>query len=317
MKVLIIGCGAVGVSIAASLSECGVQTDLIARGRTAEAIRRGGIERRGIFQPVTIPAERLQVFESARESGSGYDFIIVSSKTTGNPEIASDLESRARDILAPGGLLVLFQNGFGNERYFLHTFNSSAICLASFAIGFQRPQPNISEVTVFSSPVQIGRLGGGTPENAKKLAEAVDRGGIPCAVTEEIGKTVWAKLLYNCSLNPLSAILHVNYGGLVTSDSSVWLVKAIIDETFAVMRAAGYETFWKDADSYKKEFFERILPPTFEHRSSTLQDMERKIPTEIDSLNGAVTRLGKENNVPVPVNETIVRLVKAAEGLYH
>ena len=58
------------------------------------------------------------------------------------------------------------------------------------------------------------------------------------------------------------------------------------------MCASGHETFWKDADSYIKDFFDKILPPTYGHRSSTLQDIERKIPTEIDSMNGAVVTMG-------------------------
>ena len=316
MKVLIVGCGAVGLSLASALYASGVETDLVARGATARAIMKNGIERRGIFGRAVTEPDKIRVFESPEAAGSGYDFIINSAKTTGNADIAKHLEKRKSDILGAGGLLVLCQNGYGNERAFTGIFPAKRIYHASLAIGFRRPEPHISEVTVITAPVSIGSLFGAPAQACEKLAEAIDGGGIPCRVTGEIGKTLWAKLLYNCTLNPLSAILRTDYGGLTKSESSVALMKNIIEEIFAVMHAAGCETCWEDAEAYKKAFFEKILPPTYGHRSSTLQDMERKIPTEIDSLNGAVVKLGGELHVETPCNAVITRIIKGMESLY-
>ncbi len=92
------------------------------------------------------------------------------------------------------------------------------------------------------------------------LSEFIDRGGIPCGLTEELDKTLWAKLLYNCTLNPLSAILGTNYGGLLNSESAISLMERDHFRGFAVMRALGHETFWEDAEAYKKDFFGRIYP---------------------------------------------------------
>jgi 2-dehydropantoate 2-reductase len=317
MKVLIIGCGAVGIATASALCNSDVETDLVARGTTAQSIRNNGIERYGLFGHVVVPANRLRVFNSVEEAGAGYDFVIISAKTTGNADIATGIAKRKTDILNSNGLIMLFQNGYGNEQVFKGIFDLQRIYHVSFAIGFQRPQPNISEVTVFSKPVSIGSIFGALAEAAANLADAIKNGGIPCEVTNEIGKTLWAKLLYNCALNPLSAILRVNYGGLAKSDSSIAIISNIIDEIFTVMHAAGCETFWKDSESYKKEFFEKILPPTYEHRSSTLQDIERKIPTEIDSLNGAVVRIGSEYHIETPYNKIIVQMIKSVESLYN
>lgn len=316
MKVLIIGCGAVGLSVASALYISDVVIDIIARGETAEAIRKNGIERCGVLGNVTVPPNKIRVFEKIEDAGGGYDFIINSAKTTGNADIAESLAVRKDDIISPGGLVVLFQNGYGNELKFTDVFEKQRIIHASLTIGFRRPKAFVSEVTVFKAPIAVGSLFGQTPEGCRKLAEAIERGGIPCSMTNEIGKTLWAKLLYNCALNPLSAILGSNYGGLIKSESSISLMEGIIDEIFAVMRAGGYETFWEDAETYKKEFFEKILPPTYEHRSSTLQDIERKIPTEIDSLNGAVVRMGEKLKIETPCNTVITKIIKSMEGLY-
>lgn len=314
MKALLIGCGSVGLALASALYQSNVETHLVARGETAGAIRENGIERCGILGHVVVPPDGIRVYETPEEAESGYDFILISAKTTGNPDIARNLAKRKKDIL--NGFLVLFQNGFGNEQAFQDAFDLRQIYHASFAIGFQRQKPNISEATVITKAAAIGNLFGGSSDACMELAEALNSGGIPCGVTDEIGKTLWSKLLYNCTLNPLSAILNTAYGGLVKCESSVAMMRQIIREVFAVMKAAGYETFWQDAEAYERDFFETILPPTYEHRSSTLQDMAHRIPTEIDSLNGAVVKLGNQFDVDTPCNTVITRLIKSAECLY-
>jgi 2-dehydropantoate 2-reductase len=47
--------------------------------------------------------------------------------------------------------------------------------------------------------------------------------------------------------------------------------------------------------------------------SSTAQDLNRGRPTEIDALNGYISRRGAELNIPVPVNHALFTLVKLAE----
>jgi 2-dehydropantoate 2-reductase len=42
-----------------------------------------------------------------------------------------------------------------------------------------------------------------------------------------------------------------------------------------------------------------------------LQDVSAGRPTEIDSINGAVARAGRQHGIAVPVNEFIWRLVRA------
>lgn len=321
MKTLLIGCGAVGLAIASALysADGTSRTDLIARGRTLAALKDGGLSRRGIFPEIRIPAESVRAYENIAAIGAlpgdGYDYVLVSAKTTGNADIAAQLRARP-GLLAPDGKLVLFQNGFGNERAFGGFVEPARVFHASFAIGFCRPAPNVSEVTVFSRPFTFGSLFGADAGALAPLLAAMEKGGLPCRLSDDIAATLWEKMLYNCTLNPLSAILRVPYGGLVETESSVAIMNGIIDEIFAVMSAAGYRTRWGTADDYRRELYETILPPTYPHKSSTLQDMERGIKTEIDSLNGEVVRLGRAHGVPVSVNAVICDLVRSLEHLY-
>ena len=80
------------------------------------------------------------------------------------------------------------------------------------------------------------------------------------------------------------------------------------------MEAAGYESHWPDAETYLDDFYGRLLPPTAQHESSTLQDLRAGKRTEIDALTGAVVRLGEAHGVPVPVNRTLLAQVRFSES---
>ncbi len=317
MKVLLIGSGAVGLAIAAALYDGDVEVDLIARGNTGKSISRNGIVRRGVFKDIAVPPEKVRVFGHPGETGTkGYDYVLICAKTTGNKEIAENLGKCGGGLIKETGSLILCQNGFRNEQYYFEVLDKSRIYTASFAIGFQRPEPFMSQVTVYSSPITIGSLFGGDLQYLNPLVKAMENGGLPARASENIERTLWAKMLYNCALNPLSAVLKVNYGGLAGSADAVFIMDKLIEEIFVVMKAAGFSTFWNDPEVYKKEFYEKILPPTYQHRSSTLQDMERRIKTEIDSLSGVIVILGHEYQVDVPYHTMIYRMVKTMESLY-
>ena len=145
------------------------------------------------------------------------------------------------------------------------------------------------------------------------MVDALNASGIPAQVEEEISKALWAKLIYNTTLNPLGAILGMSYGELADSEYAHSIMDILIEETFEVMNRAGGVTYWNNADAYRKVLFEEMIPVTYDHRSSTLQDIEKKQKTEIDTLTGALLNLASACNMPAPMHSMMFSLVKALE----
>ena len=85
---------------------------------------------------------------------------------------------------------------------------------------------------------------------------------------------------------------------------------AAIQEGIDVAKAAGVKLKSEDPE-YPWYAASEGLPGTF--KTSILQSLELKRPTEIDFINGSVVEWGKKFGIPTPVNQTLVTCVKGIE----
>ena len=314
MNILVIGSGAVGIGLAASMLSQGADISIFARDKTAKAIKENGIKRCGLFTHYEFTSDEVNVYETYEEIPKDtIEYVFITSKTTANDDISKKLNTH-RDILKEDFKIIIFQNGFGNDAAYLRFFDKTQVFSARVITGFTRPERHISEVTVYTEPLLIGSLQKQDPSELQPIADMITSSGIQCKLTGEVDKYLWAKMLYNCALNPLGAILDVNYGKLTENEYSKEIMDSIIDEIFDVIKASGYETLWENSQEYKDIFYSKLVPDTYNHYSSTHQDIKRKIKTEIDSLTGKVIELGEANNVDVGTNKIIYNLIKSIES---
>jgi 2-dehydropantoate 2-reductase len=150
-------------------------------------------------------------------------------------------------------------------------------------------------------------------ERTTHLADLFGRAGIPCRVSDNIEGELWLKLLRNCALNAISALGQSRYGEIVQSEDAKKLMEQIVNEVLAVARAA--DVVLPDVDDRKSGMAAAMELATqmADAFSSTAQDLNRGRPTEIDALNGYISRRGAELGIPVPVNHALFTLVKLAE----
>ncbi|MBR0058709.1 MAG: ketopantoate reductase family protein [Methanobrevibacter sp.] len=314
MNILIIGSGAVGIGIGTSLLSQNANVSFLARKETAAKMKETGVKRTGLFTNYSFNPDEFNVYESYDEIPKDtFDYVCITSKTTVNDDISRRLNG-ARDILKDNFKILIIQNGFGNDEPFLRYFKTDEVFCARIITGFTRPEKNISEITVYTEPMLLGSLQGEDISHMQEIADKITASGIKCELSYELDKYLWAKMLYNCSLNALGAILDVTYGKLTENEYTKEIMNKIIDEIFEVIDASPYETLWNTADEYREIFYTKLVPDTYNHYSSTHQDIKRKIKTEIDTLNGKVIELGENYGVDVSTNRLIYNLIKAIES---
>jgi 2-dehydropantoate 2-reductase len=309
VKVLIFGAGAVGLGLASFLLQGKHRVHLVGKEKTALALRKNGLKRRGIFGEAYFSPQQFTVSSNLTETGrETFDFYLICTKSLDTENSAQQLKEEST-LARQKSPIVLCQNGWGNAEIFSRFFPDKQIFNARVITGFIRSDPHVVDVTVHAQPIHLGSLFYEDSSCLLYLAEALSHGGVPSLVTNEIGKDLWAKMLYNCPLNALGAVLQVPYGHLGESENSRAIMKKIVEEVFQVMQGLGYESHWQSTEEYLQYFYVKLLPSTYEHESSMLQDIRARRNTEIEALNGVIVREGRKLGINVSFNEAILNQV--------
>jgi len=311
MRVLIFGAGALGQALGCMLAAAGHEISLVIRKRFMDAIAENGLRVTGIFGDFIARPGQINLLENLDNSdGSEFDAAIITTKSY-DTRTAIDAIAAMENFT---GKVVSMQNGCGNMEQVEQRFGPERTFGARVITGFEITGPGEVAITVTADAVHIGSCQRGQiPAFAEQLARAIDQAGLPCIAVEDIYQDLFAKLLYNCALNPLGAVLGVHYGALGERQETRRIMDAVMDETFAVIKGLGGSTPWPEADSYRQVFYEKLLPATYNHRPSMLQDLENNKPTEVEALVGYVAKNGKQLAIATPTCAMLADLVRFKE----
>lgn len=274
-----------------------------------ETIAAHGLRIDGLWGDHTVTGFSLATAPTALEGP--FDLVVVSVKSYDTLPMAQ----AAGRLLAAGGTMLSLQNGLGNVEIIAQQVGETRVLAGRVIFGAESVAPGHVRVTVYADPVLIGAWpavhDSALAAQARRWADALDAAGVPAQYTDDIIAALWGKVFYNAALNPLGALLGVHYGALGAHPDTRAIMDAAIDEAFAVAVAEGVALPWSTAAEYRAVFYGRLLPSTFDHRSSMLQDLERGRRTEIDAINGAVWQRAAARGTVTPVNEMLTRLVRA------
>jgi 2-dehydropantoate 2-reductase len=286
------------------LARAGVSVTLIARPAHADAIRRDGL-----YLDTVSFQERVTVEATDSPAGvEGADIILFCPKTLDTEEAAKSIAP----YVAPGAIVVSLQNGVDNaERIEASSGIGALPAVVYIAVAMPGPghikHSGRGELVLGESQARGGiRSAEG---RAERVAALFASAGVPCKVSENIETDLWTKFILNCAGNAVTAITQLSYGA---AGSSVWgreIITHLIDETIALANALNVRLPEVNFVEMGLKFIQSIGDAT----SSTAQDLARRKPTEIYSLNGYVVRRGNELGIPVPINRTVHALVKMLE----
>lgn len=312
MNILIYGAGALGQALGCMLAVAAHNVDLVLRKRFFKVISEKGLSVSGVFGDYRVQPAQLGLFLDAAEVTRSYDYAFITTKSY-------DTTNAVRELAGLGDRLqtvVSLQNGCGNVEKLVEAFGERRSLGARVITGFEITSPGTVNITVSADAIHIGAvkpIEDEVAENAEKLAKIFTEAGHPAVAVQDIYRSLYAKLLYNCTLNPLGAVLGVHYGALGERQETRDVMNTVIDETFAVIKGLGGSTDWESSDAYKEVFYNTLVPATYNHRPSMLQDIENGKPTEVDSLVGYVGNCGKQLSLPTPTCDVLTALVKFKE----
>jgi 2-dehydropantoate 2-reductase len=302
VNVCVVGCGAVGSLFAANLAQLDdVEVWAFDLDRThVEAINRDGLRLTGAGEVVgTVHATS----DPAELPACRFGVLATKAMHT-----ESAIAATAHAFV--DGAVASVQNGIGNEEAIACSVER-VIRGTTFPAG-KVVAPGVVEWDVKgdttlgpfeSSPAPLDEI--------EVLADACTRAGMPTQAVADARPAQWRKVVFNAATNPVGALTQLTHGRACERPDLRALISGLVDEGKAVATAQGITL-----DRDPEELIDHAARPdvAYDHKASMLQDVEARRATEIDYLNGGISRLGRELGVPTPLNDAITALVKGLEA---
>lgn len=299
-RIAVVGAGAVGGYFGGMLARAGASVVMIGRPAFVEAVTKNGLLLDALQLKETVRVKATADLEAVR----GAQVVLFCVKTVDTQATARALAP----LLDAGAILVSMQNGVDNAEQIRAASGLDALGAVVY-VAASVPQPGTIK-HVGRGDLVVG------PRNARteQIAALFERACVPCRISDNIEGELWTKLIWNCALNAVSALGRAKYGQIAASQDARKVVETLVYEVLAVARAANIRPPGLEDPKAALAGAFKIAEQMSGALSSTGQDLLRGKRTEIDSLNGYISRRGAELGAPTPVNHALYTLVKLAEG---
>ena len=316
----IYGAGSLGTVLGAYITKNGGQVDLINRNKAhVEILNTKGAKIIGTVD-MTVPVKAI----TPDQMEGKYDVIVLLTKQLFNKDVVTML----KDYLSDEGVIVTLQNGIP-EPGIAEIVGANHTMGCAVEWGAALIEPGVCELT--SAPdslsFHMGKLDGITDKQVKMVKDLLE---LMCPVHEEenLMGARWSKLLINATFSGLGTVVGGVFGDVSEDKDAQKVAIRCMKECIDVGHATGTEFapvqgknivglfYYKGA--LKRALGCKLLPIAMKkHRliePSMLQDLKKGKPCEVDAINGVVCEFGRKHNVPTPINDKIVEIIKKIQN---
>ena len=295
-QIMVVGAGSVGGFFGAHLAKNNPNVSFLLRPRTLEAVKRNGLTIKSAKGNFTVHPPAAS---DPRELATP-DLIILAVKAYDLDEVMTQLEP----VLPERTVILTLQNGIDTEDRIIARLHRDCVVGGVAFIYSKIVEPGVIE-HYKRGGVAIGELMGHKSERLSQIAEIFKQAGISCQLSEDIRKSKWEKMCWNCVFNPLTVVIDDKVAKALDHPEMAGVIRQIVGEVAAVSAAVKVPL--------APDMAEKVVKWTQELRdihTSMYDDWKAKRPTEIDYLNGYIVRVGRELGIPTPVNEALTAMVK-------
>ena len=303
MKIVMLGAGALGSTIGGTLAMGGNDVHFVDMWQE-HVINKDGLHMTNEKEDWYVRVDARTTADTIGEA----DLVIVLVKSFATKQAVEQLKQT--NVIGKNTLVMSLQNGLGNEETIASVIGSENVISGKTYVGGRLIQAGYISAGVQGKWTYIGELNGEITDRIQTVCNVFNDAGLLCEVSDNIKGLIWDKLLINVAAGALCGITRLPYGPLYEEDYIKDVAVAAIQEGIQVAKAAGVVLKSEDPQ-YPWVAASEGLPGTF--KTSILQSLELKRPTEIDFINGSIVEWGKKYGIATPVNQTLVACVKGIE----
>ena len=300
-RVCVVGAGVIGSLYAAHLSRVADVWVLTRRDEHARALEQHGLR-------VSGRADFSGTVHATADPDAipDFDVAIVATKGTGLDAAATSLEGRFAEAT-----VVTVQNGLGAEAVVRSHGDWPIVSGVTFMSGTRHDDTHVEYI--LDTETWLGPYNGTPYDRVEELAALIERSGLKARAFPDLRPAQWSKLIFNATVNAVAALTGLPHDPHFAAEGDPsdlgHLVHALMDEGKAVAAASGIELH---EDPWEMNVLATQRGSA--HYPSMLEDVEAHRQTEIDSITGALVREAERLGVPVPLQTTLYRLIKAKEA---
>ncbi len=316
----IYGAGSLGTVLGAYITENGGQIDLINRNKAhVAALNEKGARIIGTVD-MAVPVKAI----TPDQMDGAYDVILLMTKQLQNTTVVAQL----KDHLSEEGVIVTLQNGLPEPGIAeIVGANRTMGCVVEWGATLSEPGVCILTSEPDSLSFHMGKMEGISQAQFDMVKELLEK---MCPVHEEenLMGARWSKLLINATFSGLGTVVGGTFGSVSENKLPRKIALACMKECIDVGHAAGVAFAPVQGKNITKLFYYKngfkraiatLLVPIAmkKHRNiepSMLQDIKNGKFCEVDAINGIVCQWGRKENVPTPVNDRIVEVIKKFES---
>jgi len=297
-EVLVVGTGAMACLLAGRLSAA--QIPVVMMGSWQEGL--SVLREKGVR---IIEEDGREVVFPVRVTSNPADcrlarFALVLVKSWQTERAAQQLAS----CLPVNGVALTLQNGLGNREKLAAILGASKIAIGGTTATADLLEPGVVR-TAGDQVLSVGIHG-----QLKPLSDMLGAAGFVVETILDINSLLWGNLIINATILPITAILGVSYGELLTRLAARNLLVSAAREAASVAVAKGIHLPFPDPVVAT----EAIARRSAVNRSSMFQDALRNMMTEVDFINGAIVQAGEQTGITTPINRTFWLFVSALRG---
>lgn len=319
MRYAIYGAGSLGTILGAYVTKNGGEIELVNRNKAhVNALNTNGAKIIGKVE-MTVPVKAVLPDEMSGK----YDVIFLMIKQLQNKAVVTKL----KDFLTEDGVIVTLQNGLPEPGIAeIVGSNHTMGCVVEW--GATMVEPGICMLT--SEPdslsYHMGKMDGISDKQYDMVKSVLE---LMCPVHEEpnlLGAR-WSKLLINATFSGLGTVVGGVFGDVTENKEARKVAIRCMKECIDVGHSAGIEFAPVQGKNITKLFYYKgalkravatmLIPIAMKkHRNiepSMLQDIKKGKPCEIDAINGVICEWGRKGNIPTPINDKIVEIIKKFE----
>lgn len=319
-RFLVIGCGAIGGVLTASLAEAGNDVTAVTTNRDIhEAVSARGLEvigegpRRHVNARVALGVDSLK-------GERKFDYVLLATQ----PPQVEDAARTAAPLLAEDGTMVCLQNGLCEERI-AKIVGDDRVVGAVVGWGATMPEPGLYERTApggFTLGQHVPYAGERLDVEHDGLVRALESVG-PVEATENLRGKRWSKLAINCGISTLGTLGGERLGALMPHRFVRRLCLEIMTEVVLVAKkenvrlekvSGTLDLNWIALNEEERAAAGSpslvakhglLLAVGFRFRrmkSSMLSAIERGRTPAVDFLNGEIIDRARRHGLKTPVN---------------